>query len=188
MSTTITTNLSLIKPDDDESIKANLPTFEGWASQNGKNQDVIDSLFRMSTATYTLNWTASGGNPTLGTGGFTEGKWVRVFPRMVFVYFRIYTGTTGFLTGTGTYRINLPFAYDASMATMDNDFPVIGRMAYADASATATSSTFIANYSQGVSTAIFKAPVGGVWNDTTPVVPAQGDRMSGYFMYPTADA
>lgn len=187
MGTTVSTNLGLIKPDADESIRANMPTFPGWAVQNGANQDIIDNLFRGNTGTYTPTWTASTTSPTLGTGGFVEGKWIRVFPRMVFVYFRIFTGTTGFTIGSGTYRISLPFAMDASLLTFESDFLPIGKAAFLDASTPATCSAFLALYSQGVSTAIFRPSTGGIWNDTNPFAMAQGDRVSGYFMYPTSD-
>lgn len=187
MGTTVTTNLGLIKPDTAESIKANLPTFAGWAAQESSNMDAIDGLFHDDFGTYTLNWTASSVNPTLGAGGFTEGKWIRVFPRMAFVFFRIFTGGAGFATGTGTYRVNLPFNIDAALIGFDTDSPPLGKAVFFDASAVLTSSVFLPIYSQGVNTAIFRPSSGNVWNDTTPVVPAQNDRISGYFMYPTID-
>lgn len=188
MGTTVTTNLGLIKPDIDESIKENLPTFPGWAAQNASNCDKIDSLFRASTSTYTLNWTASTSNPTLGSGGFTEGKYIRLFPRMTFVFFRIFMGGAGFATGSGHYRINLPFAVDPAVAAFTAEGLTIGKAIFQDASAVLTSSVFLVDYLNTSSVCIFRPSAGGLWDNASPVVPAQNDRISGYVMYPTSDA
>ncbi len=187
MGTTVTPNLALIKPDLDESIKEALPTFPGWAAQKGINMDKIDALFRHSTSTWVLNWTADGGNPTLGSGGFTEGKFVRLFPRLVLGFFRIQTGTTGFLTGTGVYRLNLPTAVAPEFDIVDDGIP-IGKANFFDTSASATSDNFLCTYNPNSGNMYLTPPVGGAWSSTTPVVPAQGDRVAGFFMYPTADA
>jgi hypothetical protein len=185
--TTVTSNLGLIKPDTAESIREDLPTFDGWATQNGANMDKIDSLFRDDSTTYTLNWTATVGNPTLGAGGFTEGKYIRFFPRMVVVFFRIFTGGAGFAVGSGLYRINLPVAVDPAFASFTHTMP-IGKATFNDNSAVLTSSVFTAIYSPSAGFVFFRPSAGGTWDPTTPVVPAQNDRLSGYLLYPTAVA
>jgi hypothetical protein len=186
MGTTVSSNLSLIKPDLAESIKANLPTFDGWAAQNGANMDKIDSLFRDDViSAYTLNWTATVGNPTLGAGGFTEGKYIRFFPRMVAVFFRIFTGGAGFAVGSGLYRINLPVAVDPAFASFTHTMP-LGKAIYSDNSAILTSSVFTPIYSPSAGFVFFRPSAGGTWDPATPVIPAQNDRLSGYLLYPTA--
>lgn len=188
MGTTVSTNLGLIKPDLDESIKEDLPTFDGWAAQNAANMDMIDSIFRASNTTYTLNWTSGGTNPTLGAGGFTEGKYVRLFPRMTVVFFRIFNGGAGFAQGTGQYRINLPVAPDPGLGSGFSETIPIGKAIFYDISAALTCSVFTANLFHPGGYVVFRPSRGDTWNATTPVVPAQNDRMSGYLMYPTAAA
>lgn len=186
MGTTVTTNLGLIKPDDDESIKANLPTFPGWATQNGSNCDKIDALFRNATATYSLTWSAAT-PPTLGSGGFAEGKFVRLFPRMVLVYFRIFTGGTGFAVGSGGYSFNLPTGVASEFTTVNDSVPA-GKAIYQDNSAAVSSSVFEVVYGSLGNNFFLRPPGGSSWSPTVPVVPAQNDRVSGYLLYPTADA
>jgi len=184
--TTVTTNLGLIKPDGSESIKENLPTFDGWASQNEDNMDKIDSLFRDDVVnSYVVNWTASAVNPTLGATGFTEGKYIRFMPRMVAVFFRIFTGGIGFVAGTGLYRINLPLAVDPAFAAFSHTVP-IGKASFNDASAALTSSVFLAIYSPASSLLFFRPSAGGTWDNAVPVAPGQNDRLAGYVLYPTA--
>jgi hypothetical protein len=186
MGTTVTSNLGLIKPDGNESIKANMPTFSGWASQNGNNMDKIDSLFRSDAATtYTVNWTTSTTSPTLGAGGFTEGKYIRLTPRMVIVFFRLYNGGAGFATGSGQYRINAPLQVDPAFAVFSELLPM-GKAVFYDISAASTCSAFTVNYSPSSNLMFFRPATGGTWTDAVPVIPAQNDRMTGYFMYPTA--
>src|SRR3954464_2000207 len=168
MGTTVTSNLGLIKPDDDESIKAVVsPPSDGWVVQNAANMNVIDALFRASNGTYTLNLTATV-NPTLGTSGFTEGKYTRLWPRMVFVFFRFYMGTaTGFLAGTGSYRINVPFTLDATMIAADptRSLP-IGRALFKDNSAAVTSSVLIPLYDCTNNNVAFGKANGGLLGNT----------------------
>ena len=185
MGTTVSTNLGLIKPDSDESIKANMPTFAGWAAQNTINMDKIDALFRATTATYTLNWTADTTSPTLGAGGFTEGKFVRLWPRMVIGFYRINIGGAGATAGSGTYRFNLPVAPATEMTLTDDAVP-IGRALFTDSSAVVSSSVFLASYRPSTGNMFFRAPSGAAFSDTLPVALGQNDTLSGYFIYPTA--
>lgn len=183
MGITVTSNLALIKPDTSESIQQNLPTFNGWAAQNGANMDVVDGLFRGSTHTYSPIW-ASSGSPTLGAGGFVEGKYVRLQPRMVFAYVRIFAGGAGFNPGSGVYFVSLPVAAAVELNTFTQELP-IGRACFFDASAAATCTAFTVGYLNSLSL-IFRTPNQDVWGATLPVVMAQNDYMSCYFMYPTS--
>jgi hypothetical protein len=186
MGTTVTPNLGLIKPDDGENIAPNLPTYLGWPTHNVTNCDKIDALFRKDSSTYTLNLTGSSSNPTLGATGLLEGKYARVFPRMVFVWFRIYLGSTGFLAGSGTYRINGPSTFDAILAAGDSSRSIpVGKAVFRDASAVATSSAFMVVYDPASNTFNFVQSQGGLF---TSAQAGQDDRISGYFMYPTTDA
>lgn len=184
MGTTVTSNHGLIKPDQAEEIRKNLPTFPGWAEQNKLNCDKLDALFRATTHTWTPAWTASS-NPTLGAGGFIEGKYIRIYPRMVVGYFRIYTGGAGFATGSGGYRISVPVPIAAELAGFLQEVP-IGRAGFYDDSAAATSSMFTVMYSISGGTMFMKLPLNDSWTDSNPVVLAQQDRLTGYFMYPTS--
>lgn len=184
MGTTVTPNLGLIKPDIAESIKANLPTFAGWAVQQGLNADAIDAVFRNSAHSFTPTWVADVTNPTLGTGGFIQGKWLRLHPRMVLYYYQISMGTTGFNPGSGFYQISMPVAVATEM-TQINDSTGIGKAHYFDQSAAATSTAFTAMYNQIGANMFMKRPDGDAWRSTTPVVPAQSDSLTGYAIYPT---
>lgn len=186
MGTTVSTNLSLIKPDINESIKQALPTFPGFASQNASNCNTIDALFRCSNGTYTPTLTCSSVNPTIGTGGFVEGKYIRLWPRMVFTYFRINFGTTGFAAGTGFYRMTIPFAFDATMKAVDNTRPIpVGKCVYNDANSILLSSVLLVNYEGNNDVVTFVPTAGSLLNATAIQA---SDQISGYFMYPTSDA
>jgi hypothetical protein len=188
MGTTVTTNLGLIKPDVDEKIQEDLPTFAGWATQNGVNCDTIDGLFRKNTTAYSVSLTASSVNPTLGAGSISSGQYLRLFPRMVIGFFRINVGGAGFATGTGDYRINLPVAYDPVLKASDGGgrFQPVGKAIFRDASAVATSSVFTIVYNPIPDAMSFSLAQGDQFANTFP--PAQNDCLSGFFMYPTAAA
>jgi hypothetical protein len=188
MGTTVTTNLGLIKPDIDEKIQEDLPTFEGWATQNQKNVDKLDALFRHTSHSYTLTWGALTTPPTLGATGFTEAKYIRLWPRMVIVYFRIYAGLAGFAAGAGSYTLNLPpDAIDPEFAEFSHTLP-IGKMIFQDNNAVLTSTVMPLVYSPASGLIFARPSEGGTWSATLPVVPAGADRYSGYFMYPTQAA
>ncbi len=189
MGTTATTNLALIKPDTAEEIRQNLPTFVGWAAQNASNCDKLDGLFRADTFTYTPNWIGSTTNPVLGTGGYVEGKYVRLFPRLVYGFVRIFAGGAGFSAGTGSiYSVSLPpVAMDASLTGFNSEMSV-GRGAYFDVSSIADNTAMETMYST-ISNAFFmRTPTLNVWSPTAPTAMAQNDRVSFYFKYPTAAA
>jgi hypothetical protein len=187
MGITVTTNLSLIKPDTFESIKANMPTFAGWAVQNGTNMDKIDALFRADYTTYGMTWTASSVNPTLGAGGFVEGKFLRLHPRMVVVHFRMNVGAAGATAGTGTYLFSLPTGVAPEFALTDGSTPM-GKAYFLDSSAVVSASAFLVCYDSVSGKAFLRPSAGDLWTNLLPVALGQNDRVSGYFMYPTADA
>lgn len=189
MGTTVTTNLGLIKPDTNESVKANLPTFAGWAAQNAANCDTVDALFRATTATPTLTFTAQGGGFTFGAGGGITVKSLRMMPRMVALHFVINIGAAGALPGTGAYQLTgMTPAVDPifSQFTAVGGLP-IGKAIWYDSSALVTSSVFeiIYNPNAGPDILFFRSPDGGLWTATTPVALGQLDRVSGYVIYPT---
>ncbi len=187
MGTTVTTNLQLIKPDINEKIKEDLPTWPGWADQNADNCDTIDALFRDDTNTYAGTWTALSVNPTLGSGGFVETKYWRLFPRMVVGHFRIFTGTAGFAAGTGLYKISVPFAVDPQLDGFNDSF-VCGHAIMFDSDNVTTSQDMLVVYNVANDALYLRPSGGGSWNPTSPVTIAQSDRISGYFMYPTQAA
>lgn len=187
MGTTVTTNLALIKPDSDESIKEDLPTFAGWAAQNEINCDTIDGLFRATNATYTLNWQGDTTDPVLGAGGLAEGKFLRLWPRLVIGYFRINCGGAGFTVGSGFYTIDLPVAPAAELLTFDDSF-TIGKAILGESGTPATSTVMTVLYRMLSNAAVLRPASGGVWDPTNPITLQQNDRISGYFMYPTSVA
>lgn len=187
MGITVTTNLGLIKPDGDEKIKEDLPTYAGWADHNADNCDKIDSLFRHTEHAWSPTWTASTLNPTLGAGGSVTGSYVRIFPSMVFGFFNIFTGGAGFATGTGTYSLSIPATVKADLDTLNNSFPV-GKAYLLDADNVLNSTTLTIMYSTSLKNLFFRPPAGSVWFSTSPFTLAQNDRLSGQFMYPTSDA
>lgn len=187
MGTTVTTNLGLIKPDGSESIRENLPTFPGWADQNADNCDVIDALFRATSHTYVPTWTAPTLNPTLGATGFIEGKYLRIFPRMVIGFIRIYAGGAGFNPGTGQYAFSAPATVAPEFAQFSDSVP-IGKAVFYDDSSVLDSSAWEVLYNVALGNLYLRITAGGAWSNTNPVVLAQQDRMSCYFMYPTSDA
>lgn len=187
MGTTVTTNLSLIKPDEVESIKEALPTFPGWHDQNADNCDKLDGLFRKSTHTYSPTWTADTTNPTLGSGGFVEGKYFRIHPCMVFGFIRLFTGGAGFATGSGFYRFSIPTTLHTEFAGL-NVVSAIGKAYLHDDSAVATSTNLVAIYEEATNLISFRKHDGNFWRDNTPFTLAQQDRLSCYFMLPTVSA
>lgn len=188
MGTTVTTNLGLIKPDGNEYIQEELPTFTGFATQNSDNCDKIDSLFRHTSHSYTPTWTGDSVNPTLGAGGLVEGKYLRLWPRMVFVFFRIFTGGAGFITGSTGYKLSMPPVAIAPELSAMNTEVVLGKAYLHDDSAAATSTLLVVEYEAGGANVINLRRDAGYWTNAAPFALAQQDRVSGYFMYPTTAA
>lgn len=188
MGTTLTTNLGLIMPDTDEKVMEDLPTYDGWASQNEDNMDNIDRLFRFTNTTYVPVLTPLGGSFTLGAGGFLTGKYMRIGPSLVYGHILAYMGGAGFSAGTGDYRISLPPLAIASPFTVLQDSTPIGKgILYDDSSAT-TSSVLVTHYHVSSGSFVCRFPAGGPFGATTPITVAQQDRFSFNFLYPTSVA
>lgn len=190
MGTTVTSNLALIKPDINESIQANLPTFAGWAVQNGANCDVLDALFRHSTGTWTPTWTADTTNPTLGSGNVLEGKYLRLWPKMIIGFIRLDVGTTSFAAGSGLYRFAPPATMAPELSNFHGFMPV-GKAILRDFdtpnNTTACQVMYEMQGSSSLNLLTIKKHDGDSWRNTTPFTLAQGDQLSAYFMYPTTD-
>lgn len=188
MGVTVTTHLGLIKPDQAEKIKEDLPTFPGWATQNESNCDAIDPVFRRTTHSWTPTWTTDvASNPVLGAGGFLEGKYIRLWPRMVHGYIRIFCGGAGFTTGTGLYRLSLPTTIAPELITMNAVVPV-GKAYLHDVGTVATSTVFVMLYDTANNVFTFRRHDGDFWRSTAPITLAVNDRFSAFFSYPTSDA
>jgi len=196
MGTTVTTNLALIKPDLNESIKQALPTFPGWAAQETANANKLDGLFRAQGITNAgVGFSAVGGGHTFGSGGGIFSKVIRIFPRMAINHFQIDMGTTGFAAGTGIYRVtgvggptaSVDPAFAANFASGSNQGPAIGIATFYDSSAVATCSVFTVVYDIGNNVFVFRCPDGTLWSATNPVAAGQLDRLSAYCYYPTPD-
>lgn len=184
MGTTTTTNLALIKPDADDSIKATGP-FAGWCAQNASNCDTLDALFRVTTHSYSPTWHADTTNPTLGTGGFVEGKYIRLLPRLVIGHIRIFTGTTGFNPGVGLYQISTPVAIASELDGMQDSVP-IGRGFIFSNAAVANATCNVVEYDTTDKIMFLRGHAGDYWRHNSPFTLGQNDRAAFYFMYPTS--
>lgn len=116
MGTTATPHVGLIKPDSDELMP-------NWVTQYEANLDKLDETYRIPAVpeSFTPEFTADTTNPTLGTGGYIEGRLWRIWPWLALVKVRMYAGTAGFAGGSGTWRIKIP---DSLLAAPDPDQPV----------------------------------------------------------------
>lgn len=177
----------MIKPDIEEKIQEDLPTYPGWAAQNEDNCDVIDNLFRRQNNTYVPVWTGSGGNPTIGAGGSIVGSYIRLHPGMVYAWIKLNMGGAGFATGGGTYRFTLPVAACAELNTFTAN-PCFGKAYFFDATAALTSTDMTVLYDGNIQRLFLRKQDGDTWTATSPVVPAQNDKMSLFFCYPTSVA
>lgn len=189
MGTTLTPNLGLIVPDIDEKIQEDLPTYDGWATQNAANMDNIDRLFRFTNTTYVPTVTPVGGGTfTPGTGGSIVGKYMRIAPTLVYGHVIINCGGAGFTAGTSDYRISIPpLAFATAFTTLQDTVP-IGKGIFYDDSAALTSSVLGVYYHVGSNTFTCRTPAGAPFGATTPVTLAQLDRISFNFLYTTSVA
>lgn len=179
MGTTVTPNLSLIRPDANEPIP-------NWPGQNGSNMDTLDALFRHdSSGTWIPAFTADTTNPTLGTGGFTEGKFLRLWPKMLIGHLRVFMGTAGFAGGSGNYHFSIPFNHAGDLNVMNLEYP-IGKAIVTSAASVANSAVLQVLYDVNTATMIMRSSGGNNLNPTNPVTFTNNDRISAYFMYPTS--
>lgn len=188
MGTTVTSNLGLIKPDLNESIKQALPTFQGWATQNQINSNKIDGLFRAAASTISLTFAASSGGWAAGAGGFTSSKVIRILPRMAICSFIVDMGNAGFTAGTGNYKLTgMNPTIDPIIDSTFGFAVPMGIATYYDSSAVVSCSVFGVEYDVTNKNMFFRCPDGTVWSNTNPVALGTLDRISGYFIYPTTD-
>lgn len=182
MGTETTANLSLIKPDLSEPI----PNFD---TQNGFNMDTIDDYFAFTASSYVPVWTANGAsNPSLGSGGQIFGKYLAVWPNVVIFWVRIFTGTTGFSAGDGTYSVTLPpFAAHALMvsSTGTGAAHILGKAILHDSTGVADSQT--ASVALNSTTTFMLTTEAGSgssqWQHDDPFALSQSDRMACYGIY-----
>ena len=160
----------------------------GWAAQNALNMDKIDSLFRNNSSTaFNPTWGATVTPPTLGTSGFTEGRYFRLFPRMVVFYFRLYCGTASFVAGSGSYTLTLPVAVDPDFVAINFTHSIpLGKMIFYDDNAVLTSTIIGLQYFPPSNVLVGRPSNGGSWTNALPAIPANNDRYSGFVIYPTA--
>lgn len=182
MSTETTAALSLIKPQLDEPI----PNFD---TQNGFNMDTVDGYFGFEATSYVPVWAANGAsNPSVGAGGQIFGKYLAIWPNIVIFWVRIFTGTTGFAAGDGTYNITLPpYAAHASMAASSSTGSghPIGKAILHDSSSATTSAT-ASVILHSTTTFMLTTEVGSgssQWQNDDPFALAQSDRMACYGIY-----
>lgn len=178
MGTTVTPNLSLIRPDSNEPIP-------NWPAQNGSNMDTLDALFKSSQGVWIPTFTGDTTNPTIGSGGFIEGRWLRLWPKMIFAHMRINMGGAGFLAGSGRYRFTLPFTPSIEMQVFNQEYP-IGKAIVTSAASVANSAVMEALYDISTTTMVFRSSGGNYMQSTIPFTWAQNDKLSCHLMFPTA--
>ncbi len=133
---------------------------------------------------YTPTLTASGSNPTLGTGSTAAGKYLQV-RKTVIAQFQIIFGSS-MATGSGTYYVSLPVT-----ASTTNPYRHIGEGYFYDSSASAllrpaltlpnngtkVRATYPATWPTGTETSVAHA-VPWTW--------AQSDQLNGFVVYEAA--
>ena len=173
MGTTTTPNLGLIKPDKDEPML-------NWPTQLAANLDAIDPLGYVNYGRYTPLWTASTTNPTFGVNGNVEGRWIRIGPHLVIVNINLYTGDSGFVGGSGSYRLTMPFDFHSSFTLSGGNaagWP-IGKVYYRDSSITATSQTGTVQAFSAPNLVILNTENGDAsWDSVSPFTWANADRV-----------
>ena len=111
MGTTSTPNLGLIKPDQAEDMT-------NWPSQFDQNADTLDKIFRFGNPIdFTPEFRGSVSDPSLGTGGYVQGKLIRLWPWVCIIKIRMFAGTSGFNAGSGGWRFFIPEDIMARMAS-----------------------------------------------------------------------
>ena len=76
--------------------------------------DAVNAFGGTTLDTFTPTLTASGGNPTLGSGATQTGYYTRVGDRVDFSL-AVWVATSGYSAGTGTYEIALPVTASSSV-------------------------------------------------------------------------
>lgn len=155
-----------------------LVTASGW-------NDLVDEVngYTGAWTSWTPALTASTTNPTLGTGGSTSGKYVKI-GRTVMGWGYIKFGTSGQAAGSGTYLVSLPVA----QAETDNNR--INGDALLRANATFTRAFLLWNGSTTCTLRYTSAAAAGTLVSTTNAAPAAwaaaGDDIRYSFRYEAA--
>lgn len=129
--------------------------------------------------TFTPALTASGTNPTMGTGATAAGEYEQ-FGDYVIGTGEIAAGSSGFSAGAGSYRVNLPIAA-ASTASVAGR--VMGEGIFIDATGNFYHLLLAASTS---TTCTLSLDNGALLTSTTPVVPAVTDQWRYKFQYRAA--
>lgn len=196
MVVSLTTNIGLAKPDDAE-LAANWTRFTNLQEDNNL---LLQTETNKALNSYTPTLLGNASTPNVGAGRI-RGEYQDLMGFVVGAFVVEFT-TPGITVGSGEYGISLPFpvdsGYHAVGSVLNNTpgfFDVIGEGFISDASAAATSGSVAidAVTIAGVSyarllTEAHTAPVktARVFRDNMPFAVADGDRLSGNFMYKRA--
>ena len=136
------------------------------------NTEIRDALtgLQAAYASWTPALTATTTNPTMGTGSSVTGTYLQVGKHITGTL-EIVAGTSGFVAGSGTYRISLPVAQVAAATTNGR---VIGDGFFFDSS----TSTFyhLMAVAASSTTASLVLDVAGTMSAVAPVVSANNDQ------------
>lgn len=191
MTTSITPNLGLIKPNTDEPIPNFFREVSTDNGQNAANLNALDAILHHLNGTYTPTWTAQTTNPTLGNGSIS-GKYWRLWPNLVVAHVRLVFGSTT-TVGSGGYRFSLPFAIHGSYpAPSDADLTSLipcGKAVIDDVSSADTSCTGVVVLGGSSHANIWSEQAGNslVQHDN-PVAWATGDEILFQAVYMTGAA
>ena len=134
---------------------------------------------------YTALLTATGTNPTLGTGALNSSRYARIQNLIIYQYF-VQFGSSGVNAGSGGYKISLP----VPAAGTTSYYEIVGgQTAFFDSSAV---TIYYANaWFNDVNNAvlIWQSGFNSSLNNLTaasPVIPAANDAFSGLLIYKAA--
>jgi hypothetical protein len=150
------------------------------AEMNTEVRDAVTGI-QAAWATYTPALTASGSNPTLGTGSSVNGSYNQI-GKTIIGEADIIFGTAGFAAGTGVYEISMPVA---PISGSTGTGIIAGSGVFFDASGT-TFSVFQLRWQTSSTCRMIYHGGGTGLSATAPVVPAINDRIHCIFMYQAA--
>ena len=138
-----------------------------------------DQITGLAWATYVPTVTGSGSNPTIGSGGFQEGRYMQ-FGKLVVGWVRLTMGSAGFVNGSGAITVSLPVS--AAVPTPPN--PTFGVAEIIDISPAGSYTTTLLY--QSPTTIGLRAPGASnsfaTWNGA-PITIAATDQINFQFMY-----
>lgn len=198
MAVSFTPNIGLAKPDESEVAK-------NWVSASDLHEDnkvIIETKMNLlAPQSYAATFIAPTTNPAVGSTGSITAEYYE-FEGWVFGNFVIKIGGVGIGSGTGTggYGVSLPFQVNSTYHSVGNSLnslpggiSVVGEGYFNDASAVATSGTLAIDLLTigGVSYArmlpeAYAGKIVRFIGPSAPVALADGDAMSGNFMYKKA--